>query len=378
MTARQSPPPGTGVLMSVQSGTRRAGALQCRSVKVSPPVSGHPDSVYFVATPGKRGSVRLRSSVRLAAALLATVLSAVGVPAGAQAARGSAVQASLPPVPGSAAQPADTGRWIKLGGAAPSLFQAPATCAVRACPLVVVSHPRGQGPERLRDSPQVQTLAQALLRANFAVLLSSDGGTLSWGSPQGLAEAGAAHAAAIRRFQWSGRTYALGLSMGGLMALRSALPGSPYPVRGVALIDAWTDLELAWDSALSRRLEIEAAYGRATPPSAELNPQQLLTRQSPLPLFVISSLEDTTVKASANSDRLLAHAQPGVSEFLPVTGPHLGANRFTPAVAQRLAGFFTRLETLEWSPPAALSSAASGPAASPPAASGIPSRPVAR
>nr|WP_255578770.1 alpha/beta hydrolase [Deinococcus sp. RIT780] len=305
--------------------------------------------------------------------MLATVLSAVGVPAGAQAARGSAVQASLPPVPGSAAQPADTGRWIKLGGATPSLFQAPATCAVRACPLVVVSHPRGQGPERLRDSPQVQTLAQALLRANFAVLLSSDGGTLSWGSPQGLAEAGAAHAAAIRRFQWSGRTYALGLSMGGLMALRSALPGSPYPVRGVALIDAWTDLELAWDSALSRRLEIEAAYGRATPPSAELNPQQLLTRQSPLPLFVISSLEDTTVKASANSDRLLAHAQPGVSEFLPVTGPHLGANRFTPAVAQRLAGFFTRLETLEWSPPAA-----SGPAAPPPAASGIPSRPVAR
>ncbi|MCD0159541.1 alpha/beta hydrolase family protein, partial [Deinococcus sp. 6GRE01] len=171
---------------------------------------------------------------------------------------------------------------------------------------------------------------------------------------------------------------ALGLSMGGLMALRSALPGSPYPVRGVALIDAWTDLELAWDSALSRRLEIEAAYGRATPPSAELNPQQLLTRQSPLPLFVISSLEDTTVKASANSDRLLAHAQPGVSEFLPVTGPHLGANRFTPAVAQRLAGFFTRLETLEWSPPAASSSAASGTAASPPAASGIPSRPAAR
>lgn len=322
--------------------------------------------------------------MRLAAALVAAVLSAVGVPAGAQQVRGSAVLASLPPVPGSAAQPADTGRWIKLGGATASLFQAPATCVVRACPLVVVSHPRGQGPERLRDSPQVQTLAQALLRANFAVLLSSDGGPVSWGSPQGLAEAGAAHAAAIRRFQWSGRTYALGLSMGGLMALRSALPGSPYPVRGVALIDAWTDLELAWDSALSRRLEIEAAYGRAAPPSAELNPQRLLTRQSPLPLFVISSLDDTTVKAGTNSDRLLAHAQPGVSEFLPVTGPHLGANRFTPAVAQRLAGFFTRLETLEWSPPpsapipAAPGPAASTPAASPPSASGIPSRPAAR
>lgn len=299
--------------------------------------------------------------MRVVAALLATVLGAGGVPAAAQAVRGAAVLASLPATPG-AARDAGAGRWVTLEGAAPSLLQAPASCAARGCPLVVVSHPRGQGPERLRDSPQVQTLAQALLRANFAVLLSSDGGPLSWGSPQGLAEAGAAHAAAVRRFQWSGRTYALGLSMGGLMALRSALPGSPYPVRGVALIDAWTDLELAWGSALSRRLEIEAAYGNAAPPGPDLNPQHLLLRQSPLPLFVISSLEDTTVKAGVNSDRLLPHAQPGVSEFVPVTGPHLGANRFTPAVAQRLAGFFTRLETLEWAP----------------AASGIPSRPVSR
>ncbi|MFC6800736.1 hypothetical protein ACFQDE_02435 [Deinococcus caeni] len=83
--------------------------------------------------------------------------------------------ASLPATPG-AARDAGAGRWVTLEGAAPSLLQAPASCAARGCPLVVVSHPRGQGPERLRDSPQVQTLAQALLRANFAVLLSSDGG----------------------------------------------------------------------------------------------------------------------------------------------------------------------------------------------------------
>ncbi|GGR44558.1 hypothetical protein GCM10008959_02000 [Deinococcus seoulensis] len=246
-------------------------------------------------------------------------------------------------MPGAWVRP---GEWVSLGGARPSYLQAPAGCPERACPLVVVSHPRAQTAERLRDSPQVGTLIEALLRANYAVLLSSDGGPVTWGSPSALSTVGVAHATATRRFHWNGRTYALGLSMGGLMALRSALPGSPYQVSGVALIDAWVDLDRAWGSDLVRRSEINTAYRPDARPIPDLNPMVKVLAAPPMPLFIVNSLDDTTVKASLNTDRLLGHAQQGVSEFIPLSGPHLGGNRFSPAVAQRLVNFFDRLATL--------------------------------
>ncbi|GAA0520527.1 alpha/beta hydrolase [Deinococcus depolymerans] len=324
-----------------------------------------PVPAYLPPCAARPGSLLSRS---FRAALLTLSAGLAAHPAAAQAAPARPAAAAPGSTGAAAGRPGGTpewvrpGEWVSLGGVRPSLLQAPAGCAARACSVVVVSHPRGQDAERLRDSPQVQVLIQALLRANFAVLLGSDGGPDSWGSPAGLGHLGVAHATATRRFHWNGHTYALGLSMGGLMALRSALPGAPYPVQGVALIDAWTDLEVAWGSALSRRSEIEAAYRSATRPEPGLNPLPAALRGAPLPLFVVSSLDDTTVKASLNSDRLLAHALPGVSEFLPVTGPHLGGNRFTPAVAQRLVKFFERLDTLE----------------SPPATPEIPSLPSAR
>ncbi|PTA69862.1 alpha/beta hydrolase [Deinococcus arcticus] len=219
-------------------------------------------------------------------------------------------------------------------------MQAPPTCAARPCALVVVSHPRGQTAERLRDSPQMGVLTGALLRAGLAVLLSGDGGPTTWGSPAALAELGAAHAAATRRFAWNGQTFALGLSMGGLMALRSALPGAPYPVRAVALIDAWVDLEQAYGTAHSRRQEIQAAYALRGPPGPRLNPLVAATAAPRQPLFAVASADDQTVPHASNTARLLEVFGRPESVLVQVEGAHLGANRFTPELGARMAAFF--------------------------------------
>lgn len=251
------------------------------------------------------------------------------------------------PNQGSAALPrfGPTGQWLRqdtpLGA---SYLHVPSGCAARLCPLVVVSHPRGQTAERMRDSVQMNGLIAPLLAANFAVLLGGDGGPTGWGSPTALSEVALAHASAVRTFPWNGRTYALGISMGGLLALRSSLPGAPYAVSGVALIDAWVDLSAAWGSALSRRSEIEAAYGVTGAPGSEFDPLSLTLLGPPLPLFIASSPDDSTVSAARNSARLSPHADPTLSEVIPLRGEHLGANRFTPGMAGRLVAFLRRLE----------------------------------
>ena len=236
------------------------------------------------------------------------------------------------------------GTWVEVGtGGALSLLRVPRACT-RSCALVVVSHPRGQSAAHLQGSEGVSVLTSALIHAGFAVLLSGDGGPTSWGSPAGLAALGRVHARATDLFPWSGRTYALGLSMGGLMALRSSLPGAPYPVEGVALIDGWVDLSVAWGSALSRREEIAAAYGLSDPPE-DLNPLWLAGGWGRRPLLVFGSPDDRTVPFDRNGEVLWeAVGEPGVGGLVRLRGDHLGGNRFTPEVARQVAAFYRDLE----------------------------------
>ncbi|GAA5511746.1 hypothetical protein Dcar01_00459 [Deinococcus carri] len=270
-------------------------------------------------------------------ALLFTLLAAL--PAGALASAAPSAPSPLPfPLP---AVP-DTVRLDRVSG--PSFLRVPPACYQRDCALVIVSHPRGQSAARLHASPQVTALVDALLDAPFAVLLSDDGGPTPWGSPAALAQVASLREEAVGHFAFSGRTYALGLSMGGLLALRSALPGSPYPVSGVALIDGWADLREAWGSAASRREEIDRAYDLGGEPAPGLNPLALAAGTPALPLFVVASPDDTTVPARNNGERLFAHAEAGVSELLKVTGPHLGGNRFSHTVTRPLVTFLQRLE----------------------------------
>lgn len=252
---------------------------------------------------------------------------------------GSAGAADVPfPLP----KEPDTVRLERVSG--PSFLRIPPACYRQECALVIVSHPRGQSAERLHGSPQLAELVEALLDAPFAVLLSDDGGPSTWGSPAALGQVASLREEAVTHFAFNGRTYALGLSMGGLLALRSALPGSPYPVSGVALIDAWVDLRAAWGSDSKRRAEINKAYGLTTEPPSELSPLALAEAAPPFPLFVLASAEDATVPARSNAERLFTRAAPHLSEFVRVSGPHLGGNRFSRTVAQQLAAFFMRLE----------------------------------
>ncbi|MDO4264281.1 MAG: alpha/beta hydrolase [Deinococcus sp.] len=237
--------------------------------------------------------------------------------------------------------------WVQVGSPDfPSLLAVPDHCLIRACALVVVSHPRGQTPERLRSSPQFTQLRDALVGGRFAVLLSSDGGPLSWGSPQGLKHVAEAHRQAGELFYWNGRTYALGLSMGGLMALRSALPGSPYAVSGVALIDGWVNLSAAWQSDPSRQGEIRQAYGDVTSLAAaqKHDPLPLALKSAPLAVLAVSSPDDKLVPASKNADLLVWHPPLPSSGQVKLTGPHLGGNRFGRPVGAALRQFFERLE----------------------------------
>ncbi|WP_019584832.1 alpha/beta hydrolase family protein [Deinococcus apachensis] len=269
--------------------------------------------------------------------LLCTLLAALPVTARAAASIPATPPAWVLPLP----RAADTVRLDRISG--PSFLRVPPECYRRECALVIVSHPRGQSGERLHASPFVGSLVDALLAAPFAVLLSNDGGPYTWGSPAALEQVAGLREEAVSNFAWNGRTYALGLSMGGLLALRSALPGSPYRVSGVALIDAWADLEGAWNTGDGRRTEVEDAYGSGSN-LATLNPLPLLRARSPLPLFVVASPDDKVVPMGSNGEPLFTHAEPGVSEFVKVSGPHLGGNRFSPTVARHLAAFFERLE----------------------------------
>lgn len=252
------------------------------------------------------------------------------------------------PVQGAAAhdlwQPLERGPGQADTPGQASLLRVPPRCHAEACALVVVSHPRAQSPERLRDSAGVAVLTGRLLESGFAVMLSGDGGPTTWGSPAALETAARDHAEATRHFFWNGHTYALGLSMGGLLALRSALPGSPYNVEGVALIDGWVSLDAAWRASADRRAEIRAAYGLTTPPLPGLDPLRALEGRPPLPLFVVSSPDDRLVPQAGNADQVFLHAEVGLSARVHVSGPHLGGNRFTPELARRLAGFFGAIE----------------------------------
>lgn len=252
---------------------------------------------------------------------------------------------SKPAMPKPSAPQFNRVTWVQLGNGVvntsklPSLLGVPENCIYAACPIVVVSHPRGQTPERLYQSTSFKVLADALLKANYAVLLSGDGGPSTWGSPQAFKQVVSAHQQASQLFHWNKRTYALGLSMGGLMALRSALPSSPYALSGLALIDAWTNLKAA--SRASRRGEIEVAYTSKALPD-DVQPQ--LAHRHRLPMFVAASPDDQVVPWQLNSEQIFQYAEHHYSEFVTLRGPHLGGNRFSPKMADQLVNFFDGLE----------------------------------
>lgn len=282
------------------------------------------------------------SCLRRAARSLLACAALAGLGSGAQAMSPSPFQATpaLINLNGSAAQR----HWVGVGPLEHrSWLRVPGVCQVAWCGLVVISHPRGQNVERLRDSISMDVMLDALLHAGYAVLLSSDGGLTTWGSPQALKVAGQAHREAVGRFHWNGKTYAMGYSMGGLTALRSTLPGSPYQVQGLILIDAWVNLKAAWSLSASRRSEIRAAYPLASGSVNSFDPLPAALKGGKQPMLVMASVQDKIAPAHLNGAKLYAQALAGPSSYVKLSGPHLGGNRFTPDVARNVVAFLTRL-----------------------------------
>ncbi|MFC4453945.1 alpha/beta hydrolase [Deinococcus sonorensis] len=230
----------------------------------------------------------------------------------------------------------------------PSYLLVPHPCLQqRRCPLMVVSHPRGQSAERLLQSTPFSAYVEALTGADIAVLLSNDGGPTGWGRPAALTRLDELHRESVAQFQYSGHTYAFGVSMGGLTALRSALAG-PYPVSGVVLLDAWADLRVAWAVPGSHRRELEEAYVLSGPMPPTLDPLVLAEAGPRLPLLVMGSRDDAVVPFMDNGLPLFERAAaPGVSTLVTLHGPHLGGSHFSPALAQRVVQFVTALERLD-------------------------------
>lgn len=189
---------------------------------------------------------------------------------------------------------------------------------------------------------------QKFSRAGVAVLVSDDAGSRTWGEPKALEYLAEVREAAIQEFAFSGNTYTMGYSMGGLPALLVAFK-AVFPVSGVLLLDARVNLMDAWQAGdVGRREEIARAYGLATtdplPFGADPVNDFYDARTRALPLFVAGSPDDQTVPLRYNGEALLARNTSRETRFHLLSGPHLGASHFADAVTDAMLAFVDRQE----------------------------------
>ncbi|WP_420596538.1 alpha/beta hydrolase [Deinococcus sp.] len=242
------------------------------------------------------------------------------------------VQATPTSVVGFTAQ---RGYLLPGGG----LLLIPPTCLSQRCPLLTISHSRGRTPAELVASPSFQPLLKALLAANLPLLLSAEGGPDGWGGPEALWQLTRDFTLAKDKFNFSGRTYTLGVSMGGMSALRAAID-AVFDVHGLILIDGRVSLTDAWHSSKSRKSELSAAYSLGNrPPAAHEDPLESLPEGFKLPLLVFGSPQDKNVNFERNGQALYRQAAGPGSALVRTSGPHLGGSHLNADVAARVVAF---------------------------------------
>ncbi|AWN23129.1 alpha/beta hydrolase [Deinococcus irradiatisoli] len=224
------------------------------------------------------------------------------------------------------------------------LLLVPSACKTQRCPLLTVSHSRGRTPQELIDSPSFQPFLRRLLEANLPLLLSAEGGPDGWGGPEALWQLTRDFTLSRSKFKFSGRTYALGVSMGGMAALRAAVD-AVFDVHGLILIDGRVSLSDAWRSGTSRQSELSAAYALAgRPPATYEDPLASLPAKFKLPLLVFGSMQDATVNFTHNGLALYAKAAGLGSSLVHTTGPHLGGSHLNDQVAAQVVAFVENLQ----------------------------------
>ncbi|GAA4021183.1 alpha/beta hydrolase [Deinococcus rubellus] len=224
------------------------------------------------------------------------------------------------------------------------LLIVPPECRLERCPLLTISHSRGRTPTELTESTSFQPFLRQLLAAGLPLLISAEGGPDGWGGPEALWQLTRDYTLSVSKFKFSGRTYALGVSMGGMSALRAAVD-AVFDVHGLILIDGRVNLTDAWNSGQSRQPELSAAYAlKGRPPAAHEDPLASLPASFRVPLLVFGSPQDTTVNFKRNGEALYGKAAGIGSQLVHTSGPHLGGSHLSEQVAAQVVAFVQGLQ----------------------------------
>lgn len=230
-----------------------------------------------------------------------------------------------------------------------SVLLIPRACERRGCPLVVVSHGRQASARSELGDPVLKRFFDHLGSRGYVLLLSGDAGPESWGNQAALTSIRRAFKRAKTQFQWDGRPYTLGISMGGLCATLTAYRLTlAVPVKAVALIAGRVNLADAHCGPPERTAALERAYGATGEAFWRAvryhDPVQDFAdfEGNTTPVLAVASPEDTAVNSAVNGQWLvqLGRLAGAPSQSLTVSGCHLGPEHLGAGVAKRIEHFF--------------------------------------
>ncbi|QFP76068.1 hypothetical protein [Deinococcus sp. AJ005] len=219
----------------------------------------------------------------------------------------------------------------------------PPVCWQRKCPVVIVSHGRGGQASDGSIHKPFDAMLDAIDVQGFVLLLSSDGGRETWGSPAALNTLRRAYQASLPRFQHDGRVYTLGISMGGLPATLTAYRRTlGMPINAVALVAGRVNLHDAVQTSKSRGRSVAAAFAGAS--IRGYDPVNDFSRfvGTKTPLLVVSSPQDQAVNGTRNGLLLAALARKVGTQTreIGVMGPHLNRQYVNADIGRQIGAFF--------------------------------------
>lgn len=220
----------------------------------------------------------------------------------------------------------------------------PPVCWQRACPLIIVSHGRGGQASDGSTHKPFDAMLDAIDVQGFVLLLSSDGGRETWGSPAALNTLRRAYQAALPKFKHDGRVYTLGISMGGLSATLTAywqILGRP--VNAVALVAGRVNLNNAVRTSKSRGRSVAAAFAGASRQGHDPVNDFGQFLDTKTPLLVVSSPQDQAVSGVKNGLLLatLARKAGAQTRVIGVMGPHLNRQYVNADIGRQIGAFFS-------------------------------------
>lgn len=220
----------------------------------------------------------------------------------------------------------------------------PPQCVLESCDLLVLSHARGKQAGDILGNVRWQRLLWQLLQGGYVLLLSDDAGPRTWGNPQALYALQNAWQQAKGRFKFSGQTYVMGYSMGGLPATLAA-NRQLFPVSALVLLDARVNLQAVWQKGdLERRQEIADAF-KITLQDALPSGYDPLNdfERVQVPMLVLGSLQDKTVPLIDNGLALLRKSPNILSQLALLSGDHLGGQHLSARVGHQILGFLASI-----------------------------------